>query len=543
MASDPDETKKLNVVENTKNDGETLELIGELKGESSPDLKRCQTFDGNALKLPKMLPVLSSSVSKPVTKKEKGDVKKKRAKRYVDLLAEARFVPFEEDEKGKYLHFRKEMMLMGFGPNLIDEVLKTKPKSFVEALAPLLSVGRHGTVEKLLEELKQPSDDLKRAATIPPQEEKKALQVQEENKKALSSKLEGFDGNVEDLSAVLPTIQRSLSRPPEGQWQCKACTLYNKKENTQCEVCGTEKESDSVLKGDEIRCGICWDSIAPGRIRDTECKHQFCVDCWSGYLTSKIGEGQVVSLRCPEPSCNREIKEDEVKKVVNEGTFAKYKKFQKNAAIAVDKNKRWCPTRDCNTVLEKPAGWERKVTCEKCHRSYCWKCNERYHKGSCEKKAASSNAAAFAMYKLMNTVKPCPKCRSPIERSSGCNHMTCGVCRYEFCWMCGGKYDSDHFEWYNIFGCPGGQDGGLACLGDDTCCGVNCGCCSIDCGCECIGYHHINPVGIAKRSLVRIGALTGALACCPFICCGLALSACEVDLGLEYCLSLCCDDD
>eukprot|EP00466_Bigelowiella_natans_P017333 jgi/Bigna1/146189/aug1.110_g20897 len=185
MASDPDETKKLNVVENTKNDGEKMGLIGELKGESSPDLKRCQTFDGNALKLPKMLPVLS------------------RAKRYVDLLAEARFVPFEEDEKGKYLHFRKEMMLMGFG------------------------------VEKLLEELKQPSDDLKRAATIPPQEEKKALQVQEENKKALSSKLEGFDGNVEDLS--------------------------------------------------------------------------------------------VVSLRCPEPSCNREIKEDEVKKVVNEGTFAKYK--------------------------------------------------------------------------------------------------------------------------------------------------------------------------------------------------------------------------
>jgi len=100
MASAPDETKKLNVVENTKNDGETLGLIGELKGESSPDLKRCQTFDGNALKLPKMLPVLSRVISKPVTKKEKGDVKKKRAKRYVDLLAEARFVPFEEDEKG-----------------------------------------------------------------------------------------------------------------------------------------------------------------------------------------------------------------------------------------------------------------------------------------------------------------------------------------------------------------------------------------------------------------------------------------------------------
>lgn len=43
----------------------------------------------------------------------------------------------------------------------------------------------------------------------------------------------------------------------------------------------------------------------------------------------------------------------------------------------------------------------------------------------------------------MANTKQCPECRKPIEKNQGCNHMTCKICNYEFCWLCLGKW-SEH---------------------------------------------------------------------------------------------------
>lgn len=32
--------------------------------------------------------------------------------------------------------------------------------------------------------------------------------------------------------------------------------------------------------------------------------------------------------------------------------------------------------------------------------------------------------------------RPCPRCKAPIQKSGGCNHMTCSGCSLKFCWAC-----------------------------------------------------------------------------------------------------------
>ena len=54
-------------------------------------------------------------------------------------------------------------------------------------------------------------------------------------------------------------------------------------------------------------------------------------------------------------------------------------------------------------------------------------------------------------------VSKCPKCKAPIYKSEGCNHMTCYRCNAEWCWICHmvtEDYDS-HFSPGSIFGCSG----------------------------------------------------------------------------------------
>ena len=55
-------------------------------------------------------------------------------------------------------------------------------------------------------------------------------------------------------------------------------------------------------------------------------------------------------------------------------------------------------------------------------------------------------------------------CKTPIERTKGCNHMTCAFCLYEFCWIChrSATADSGHWDEYSLNGCGADQlDGKL----------------------------------------------------------------------------------
>mmetsp|Transcript_6231 Transcript_6231/g.6985 ORF Transcript_6231/g.6985 Transcript_6231/m.6985 type:complete len:128 (+) Transcript_6231:936-1319(+) len=104
-----------------------------------------------------------------------------------------------------------------------------------------------------------------------------------------------------------------------------------------------------------------------------------------------------------------------------------------------------CPTPDCKFVFEWDGDKEnQQFKCKFCDKTYCIMCRVDWHEGLNCKEYRELNGyppedRAFYKYIKGTQFKQCPKCQFWVEKSSGCDHMTCR-CKYEFCYKCGGKY-------------------------------------------------------------------------------------------------------
>ena len=103
------------------------------------------------------------------------------------------------------------------------------------------------------------------------------------------------------------------------------------------------------------------------------------------------------------------------------------------------------------------------ITCSQCQFVWCFHCHAPWHHDiTCKeflrgdkhfKRWRTSKSSTGAA-----NCQKCPLCRVPIQRSTGCDHMTCNRCSTEFCYKCGGLYNGfpglgNHYKNTSIFGC------------------------------------------------------------------------------------------
>lgn len=216
------------------------------------------------------------------------------------------------------------------------------------------------------------------------------------------------------------------------------CTAHSNNNNNKST--GNAKKAPS-----SGRCPICFDDDLPGEaLFAMECGHEFCKDCWGGYIAEAVSQGpQCVLTQCPDPGCTEIVTLKEVSQLATTDEItARFQDFQLRSYVQTNYLMRWCPGPACDQVAvgSSADGLVGEGECGQCRTRFCLQCGEMRHTpATCammalwrEKCRDESETANWMLAKT----KKCPKCQTRIDKNGGCAHMTCSQCRHEFCWQC-----------------------------------------------------------------------------------------------------------
>jgi len=183
------------------------------------------------------------------------------------------------------------------------------------------------------------------------------------------------------------------------------------------------------------------------------CNHRYCLDCLGQMLKTKIKDGRVQEIKCPSPNCGSQIDYNQIKQIVrDDDLFAKYEEFNLKKTLESIPDLRWCPRPGCGNAMIGSSDVPMMICSnDRCRFTFCFKCKEEWHADvTCEQyqqwKIENSESESRYIDWVRNNTRQCPKCKTPIEKNGGCNHMTCKHCKHEFCWLCYMDYTSSHWE-------------------------------------------------------------------------------------------------
>lgn len=125
-------------------------------------------------------------------------------------------------------------------------------------------------------------------------------------------------------------------------------------------------------------------------------------------------------MTCPHVGCTEKFEDAQVVGLLSQEQGERYLRLKNIAVLNRDPNLRWCIRPGCDKYVVGTKK-TRKLMCE-CKAQICFDCGNKYHgRKSC-------NAAVDKTYKKYTKdkhVQNCPQCKSSVEKTGGCHHMTC----------------------------------------------------------------------------------------------------------------------
>mmetsp|Transcript_36612 Transcript_36612/g.80207 ORF Transcript_36612/g.80207 Transcript_36612/m.80207 type:complete len:647 (-) Transcript_36612:59-1999(-) len=230
-------------------------------------------------------------------------------------------------------------------------------------------------------------------------------------------------------------------------------------------------------------CNICF-SEKPGTsfVELGGCGHSFCCECVGEMMRLHITEGSIAAIRCPLPDCKADVAPELVRHLVDETSYLRWHRLQVQKMLPQMEGVAFCPRCEANgnetPVLAEQVSDTRETPlaiCDRCDYNFCVACRMAYHptsqckaqiemlerRGQIKDEDRASRARRERLLEelkslrlIMSETVPCPKCKMPINRSQGCNHMVCSNCHTHFCYRCGKDITEVGYDHFKAWACP-----------------------------------------------------------------------------------------
>ncbi|CAL8393587.1 unnamed protein product [Gadus morhua 'NCC'] len=220
-----------------------------------------------------------------------------------------------------------------------------------------------------------------------------------------------------------------------------------------------ESRVDCTALSNCLVCLLDRSSIVPLRC----CGKAVCDECLKRYISSQVQVGKA-DIVCPILECSGLLEESLVVSHLANEELARYHYFLELCQL--DASTKPCPQCNLFTTLKRntPDRSEHKykIQCSACQFIWCFKCHSPWHSGlKCRDYRRGDKLLrkwASVIEHGQRNAQKCPRCKIHIQRTEGCDHMTCTQCNTNFCYRCGERYRQmrffgDHTSNLSVFGC------------------------------------------------------------------------------------------
>ncbi|KAI4748054.1 hypothetical protein E4T50_01633, partial [Aureobasidium sp. EXF-12298] len=172
-------------------------------------------------------------------------------------------------------------------------------------------------------------------------------------------------------------------------------------------------------------CQACLERLPRSETLPAPCGDSYCTGCMTTLFEHAIRDEAMYPPRC----CGQTIPLDSVRSIITSELAVA---FTTKAMEFDTTNRTYCSNTACSQFIPNDRINDDVAVCDACNHRTCSICKGNAHQDDCPEDETTQLALQLGDTQQWQR---CNDCRSLVERSEGCNHITCR-CRAQFCYIC-----------------------------------------------------------------------------------------------------------